>query len=120
MAFIEALHALLNFDLAFFVDIFLNNLFWLFAFYVMVQIFFEGKNTLQWFLIWIIEIWIILDWEHLTGFVFTAGGFLVIYYITKIAFLAYAENIPALKKHLVLLSAVHAYSLIFFYTFLIK
>ena len=120
MAFFHALQALFALDLGFFIDVIMQNLFWLFAFYVMVYFFFEGKNTVYWFVLWNFLLWAILDWEVLTGFVFTAGLFLMLYYLSKLAFLKFSESIPQLKDHLVLLSSIQAYALILVYTFLLK
>ena len=120
MAFFEAMQAIFSLNVVFFIDMIMNNLFWLFAFYVLIYFFFEGKNTVYWFVLWSFLLWAILDWEDLTGFVFTAGLFLMFYYLSKLAFLKFSESIPQLKDHLVLLSAIQAYSLIVIYTFLLK
>ncbi len=120
MPFFEAMQALFALDLGFFIDVFMNNLIWVFAFYVMIYIFFEGKNTIYWFIFWTFLVWAILDWQDLTGIVFTAGAFLFLYYLSKIALLGFAESVPALKKYLVVISTVSAYSLMLIYTFFMK
>ena len=120
MAFFEVMQALFALDIGFFVGMIIHNLFWLFAFYALIYFFFEGKNTIYWFVLWSFLLWAILDWENLTGFVFTAGVFLMLYYLSKLAFLRFSESIPQLKDHLVLLSSIQAYSLIVIYTFLLK
>mgnify|MGYP001612713284 CR=1 FL=1 len=120
MAFFNALQAFVNLDVVFFVNIIMQNLFWVFAFYIMVHIFFEGKNTVYWFVFWSLVLWAILDWQDLTGFVFTAGAFLFLYYLSKIALLAFAESVPSLKRYLVVLSTISAYILIVVYAFFLK
>src|SRR3989344_6350354 len=111
MPFFEAMQALFALDLGFFIDVFMNNLFWVFAFYAMLYLFFNGKNIVYWFIFWGFLVWAILDWQDLTGIVFTAGGFLFLYYLSKIALLAFAESVPGLRKYLVVISTISAYSL---------
>lgn len=120
MVFFEALQALLNIDIQFFIDITLNNLVWVAIFYALIHYFFDGKKVWYWFLFWSVLLWAILDWEKLTGYVFTGAAFLLLYYITKISLLALAENSPGLRKYLVVISTIQAYSLIIIFTFFMK
>lgn len=96
MVFFQAVQALFALDMGFFIGIFMNNL------------------------VWAVELWIILDWEHLSGYVFTGSSFLLLYYITKIALLSIAENSPGLKRYMIAISAIQAYVLIIFFTFFMK
>ena len=120
MLFFEAMQALFALDLGFFIDIFMNNLFWVFAFYVMLYIFFDGKNMVYWFIFWSFLVWAIVDFQDLTGIVFTAGGFLFLYYLSKIALLGFAESVPGLRRYMVVISTVSAYTLMVVYTFFLK
>ncbi len=120
MVFFEALQALFPLDLGFFVDITMNNLLWVAVFAALIYFFFEGKRLLYWFLFWNFLLWAILDWEKLTGYVFTGATFLLLYYIIKIVLLALAENSPGLKKYMVVISSIQAYSLIIIFTFFMK
>ena len=119
MVFFEAVQALASLDLSFFVDLVLNNIFWVFAFYVMIYIFFEGKKTVHFFLLWGFLLWAILDWEYLTGMAFSGSMFLLVYYISKLSLLGFAESTPGLKKYLVVISTLQAYSIIWLYSFFI-
>ncbi|HIH09797.1 MAG TPA: hypothetical protein HA254_03945 [Candidatus Diapherotrites archaeon] len=119
MVFFEAIQALFTLNFQFFIDIIMGNLLWVFAFYVMIHIFFDGKKMLYWFVLWGFLLWAILDWEGLTGMSFTGAMFLLFYYTTKLALLAIVETTPALRKYMVLLSSVQAYVLILIFTFLV-
>ena len=120
MAFFEAMQAIFALDLGFFIDVFMNNLFWVFAFAVMLHYFFDGKNLVYWFVFWSFLVWAILDWQDLTGIVFTAGGFPFLYYLSKLALLGFAESVPGLRKYMVVISTVTAYTLMLLYTFFLK
>ena len=120
MVFFEAVSALAQLNLSFFIDLVTNNLLWVFAFYAMIHFFFEGKKTIYFFVLWGFLLWAILDWENITGMAFSGASFLLLYYTSKIAILRTAEHIPALKKYLVVLSSIQAYGLIFIFTFFLK
>jgi len=117
MVFFEAVHALINLDFGFFIDITMNNLIWVFMFAALINYFFE-KNKVFWFLLWCVEIWVIIDWANFTGMQFTDSNFIALYYITKIALLAIIESIQSLKKYLVLFSTLQGYTAVFLFTFL--
>ena len=120
MVFFEALQALFELNLGFFVDIAMNNLLWIFIFYALIHYFLEGKRTLYFFLVFAMVIWTFIDFEILTGIAWQAAGFLLIYYVTKLAVLAWAENSPNLKNKLLWVSEVQFMLLLFVYTFFIK
>ena len=120
MVFFQAVQAIMNLDLAFFIDIAMNNLLWVFMFYAMIHFFMEGKKTVFWFVIWAFLLWAICDWETLTGFVFQSAPLLGLFYLSKFALLGVAEDIPSLKKYLVLVSTISAYFVIIVYTFFLQ
>ncbi len=120
MVFFEAVQALLQLDVGFFIGLALSNIFWVFAFYLMIHYFFEGKKTVYFFFLWGFLLWAILDWEHITGFAFSGAAVLMLYYVTKIALLKFAETTPALKKYMIVLSTIQAYGLIWVFTFFLK
>src|SRR3989338_6787350 len=49
MVFWQAIHAIAGLDIGFFIDLVLNNILFVFLFYVMIHIFFGGKKTLYFF-----------------------------------------------------------------------
>ncbi len=83
MVFFQAVQAAANLDLGFFVDMVLSNIIWVFAFYLMIYFFFNGKKTLYFFVLWGLLLWAILDWKHLTGMAFSGSMFLLVYYLTS-------------------------------------
>ena len=117
MVFFEAVHALLSLDIGFFVDVVMNNLLWVFVFYVLIHIFFDGKKVLYWFLLFCVLMWAAFDWETLTGFSFTGASFLLIYYATKLSGFVLTETTPSLRKYGVLVSSLVFYGLVILYTF---
>jgi hypothetical protein len=119
MVFFEVVHALINLDLAFFVDITMNNILWVFIFVVLVNYFFK-KNKLFWLLFFPVEIWVVTDFGKLTGMAFSDFNFMIINYIIKFALLIIVVNIQSLKKYTILFSILQGYSVIFLFTFLLK
>ena len=61
-----------------------------------------------------------MDFEVLTGLAWSGASFLLLYYITKLAVLAWAENSKTLQKHLILISEIQFLSLLLIYTFFMK
>ena len=119
MVFFEALQALLSLNFTFFIDIFLDNWFLFFGFYALMYFFLEKKNTLFYTIILIIILSSFVDIEHLTGLALISSGFLVIYYVTKIALLAFAEDSPLLRRYMLVLSTLQFYVAFFIYNFVL-
>ncbi|MEK6957611.1 MAG: hypothetical protein AABW99_01355 [archaeon] len=120
MVFVEAVQALFSLDLGFFIDIVMNNLLWVFLLYALVHYFFDGKHILHYFLLLSLMMWAWADLEKITGLAWTAASFLLIYYITKLAVIAWAENSPGLKNKIVVISELQFLLLLFIFTFFIK
>ena len=118
MVFFEAVHALLSLDFGFFIDVVMNNLLWVAIFAAMIHFFFDGKRLVYWFTLWGIDLWAIISWEQFTGMAFSGASFLMVYYISKLAVLSIAENTPSLKKYMVVISTVQAYTMIILFSFL--
>jgi len=120
MVFFEAIQALLSLDISFFVGIAIDNIFWIFAFYALIFYFMEGKRTIYFFLLLTVLIFAFIDFESITLIGWSAASFLLIYYITKLAVLAWAENSPSMKNKLVLISEIQFLGLLIIYTFFMK
>jgi hypothetical protein len=120
MVFFQAIQAIYQLNIAFFIEVFMNNLLWVFMFYVMIHFLFEGKRTVYWFVLFSFTLWALLAWESLTGFVFSAASFLLLFYLSKFALLGFVEDIPSLKRHIVLISSIAGYSVVVFYTFFLQ
>ncbi len=113
--FLEALTHALTLDLFWFIDLIMNNLFWLFSLLAVMYFLTDGKKAVLGFVIIIFDLWIIRDFELISGAVIFSGGFLAIYYISKLAFLTVIENSKRFNKHIIIASTMHAWAVIFIY-----
>ncbi|MFH1391214.1 MAG: hypothetical protein ABIH20_02790 [Candidatus Diapherotrites archaeon] len=120
MVFFEAIQALLSLDISFFIDIVMGNILWSFMFFALIYFFFDKKNTIYYFLLWAVLLWAFFDFESLTSITFRTGPFLMIYYLTKLAVLAWAENSPRFKDKLLWVSETQFLLLLFVFTFFLK
>ena len=120
MVIFQAINAIFSLDINFFINIFMNNLLWVFVFYALIHYFMEGRRVIYFFLVFSFLLWSFVDFEILTGLAWNAAGFLLIYYLTKIALLTLAEDIPSLKNKLLWISEVQFVFLLFAYIFFLK
>jgi len=111
--FFEFLQAVVTLDLNWLAWLVFNNLQWVFA-YCTISFFFFGpspkKVAVGFFLISVL-MWAWADFESLSAWGIFVAGFLILYYISKIAIMAFAEEVPQLRKHLVAISTIQAISL---------
>src|SRR3989344_6971513 len=119
MVFFQAIQAIGNLDIGFFIDVILGNIFFVFALYAMIHIFFNGKKTIYFFVLFAFLLWAIIDWEGITGMGISGAGFLLFYYASKLALLGFVETVPALRKYIIVASTVSAYLLIWAYVFFV-
>jgi len=104
--FFDFLNHLINLDLGWFIWLFTANIFWLFAFGVLCFFFWEGhiKKTILAVVLISIVAWTWVDFELMSGWVLFVGGFLSVYYITKLVLLVFVEDMPAFKDKLIIIS----------------
>ena len=108
--FFEALLHLMELDVGWFLYIILTNLHYLLAFIVLIYFFYEGKDVI-WGLIFItLMLWAIDSVSSVFGWVVFVGGFLSLYYISKIVLLMLAADSPFFERYLVLISSIQAYA----------
>lgn len=112
---VEFLSHLLALDIAWIVALIVDNLFFLFAFSALMYYFMNGKRMFVGFLVITLLMWVWLDMEHAASMVLFAGGFLSLYYLTKVAVIAAAENSKALKNKLIIVGEIQAVALIIIY-----
>lgn len=98
--FIEIILHLAQFDLAWFIDLFLSNLHWVFAFFALGFIFFNGRKPWKKFIAVAAVPLIWEDFSALTGIVLFITEFLAIYYVIQIATLRFAEDYPQISNKL--------------------
>jgi len=104
--FFEFLNAVITLDLKWLADTVFLNLHYLFVFFALSYLFWDRKFKKAVFatLLFCLVAWAWGDFENVFGWFLFAGGFLSIYYVTKLVVLTFAENIPELKNNLVLVS----------------
>lgn len=107
--FFEALQQLLELNLGWFVDLVLLNPHYLFAFFAAIYFFYEGKDVLLGFLFFVFVLYIVSSLNMVFGWVLFVGGFLSVYYISKVVVLIFTENSPVLSRYSVLISTTQAY-----------
>ncbi|MFH1239615.1 MAG: hypothetical protein V1672_00165 [Candidatus Diapherotrites archaeon] len=112
---IEALTHLVALDLDWFISLVMGNLHFVFALFAVIYMFFEGKNLIKGFFLIVFILWTLSEFEKVTNIAVFVGGFLTIYYLTKIALLAITEDSTFLNKYFVPISTIQAYVVLLFY-----
>ena len=118
--FFEAVQALFSLDLLFFIEIFMENLLWVFMFIALMYFFFDGKRTIYFSFLFVLVMWAWADLEPLTGLVWTSAFFLLFYYLSKIALIGFTESSPSLKKYTIIISTLQFYILFLIFNFFLK
>ena len=118
--FLEALTHVLTLDLFWFIDLIMNNLFWVFAFIAVMYFFTDGKRTILGVILIIFDMWLFVDLEIVASAVIFSGGFLTVYYISKLAFLTIVENSKKFKKHIIVASTLQGWVMIFIYNIFLQ
>ncbi len=120
--FFEFLQAVVTLDLNWLVSTVFNNLHWLFAF-ATVCFFFFGYGVRKLAItvsLLTLLLWAWVDFELLGGWGIFIAEFLILYYISKIALLAFVEEVPSLRKHIVAISALQGILLIVFFNLFLR
>lgn len=120
--FFEFLNAVITLDLGWLVGLFVNNFHYLF-FFAMICFFFFGpsiKKTIIATAMICVVAWMWVDFEIMSGWGLFLASFLGIYYITKIAVNIFAEDIPSLKNHMVLVNEVQFIALFVFFNLFMR
>jgi hypothetical protein len=115
--FFEFLNAVINLDIAWLAGLLFNNIHYLFAFVAILFFFFEGKtkSIAIGFFVFCLVAWAFQDFESTSGWIYFAGGFLFLNYLLKIASLTFAESVPGLSKHMLVVNFISAYALLVAY-----
>jgi len=98
--FVEIMQHLVLLDVIWFANLFLNNLHWVFAFFALGFIFFNGKTPWKKFVVIATVPLIWEDFTALTGIILFATEFLAIYYVVQIATMRFAEDYPQISNKL--------------------
>ncbi len=113
--FLDFLVLVLSLDLGKLVGWLLFNLHWFFMFYALMHFFQDGQKVIKGFLLFILLIFVFVDFEILTGLTVFSAGFLFLHYTTKLMVILIGENTPSLQNKLILLSSIQGYLLIAVY-----
>ena len=106
MIFIEFIARLFTLDIGWLLEFAFSNLFWLFAFALLIHILFNGKHMLLGIALIAFDIWLWDVWGTISGLSFFGATTLAIYYLSKIAVLKLAETIPSLRDKFVVISSL--------------
>ena len=106
--FLEFLSHALVLDFAWMASIFLHNLHYFFIFAALAFFFFTQKGVRFVFFALLLGLycWAWVDFSTVTGWAIFGSAFLMIYYLSKVAILIFAETVPELRNRLVIVSTV--------------
>jgi len=120
--FFEFMSRLLSFDLIWIAGLIFGNLHYVFLF-AAVCFFFFGPNikkTVVSVILLSLVAWTWVDFELMSGWLLFVGGFLSIYYLTKIIVVIFANDVPALKNHLVIINELQFLAILLIYNFFLR
>ena len=115
--FLEFAYNMLNLNFVWIFDVIMNNLHYLFGFALLMYYFTDGKNAFRGFVILVFEIWAVLGWIDVFGWVGLVGGFLAINYIVKVALLTFIMDDPKLAPKLFWVNEIAAFTVWALYNF---
>lgn len=118
MLIVDALDAALSFDLGFFIGAALDNVLWLFGFYVIIHFLTEGKRVLFYFILFVPYLWLFIDFNEFTGLAWHGMIGLVLWFVLRFFATVFSEKIPFLKRNFMAIWVVLAFGNILFNTFL--
>jgi len=111
MSFLEILGAVFSLDFVFFIDLIMNNLFWVFGFIAGGYYFTDKRHFVLFGLVFAGVILMTVDVFNLIGFsIYTATG-LMFLYLGRMSALLFLENMKGGSERIPL-----AYVLVFFFT----
>lgn len=113
--FFEITQHALALDIAWFAELLLDNLFWVFALIALMYFFTDGRRVIWASVLVMFDIFTVTAMTDMSGMIFLSGGFLGIYYITKIIFLKLVEDSKSFKRWIIPASALHGFVLIIIY-----
>ncbi len=119
MVIFQAIHALLNLDIGFFIDVIMGNVIWVFGFYVLAYAFFHGKNTTLNFVLFSIYLWAFLSFVGLWNFA-TAGVDLFLFFIFEVIAFHFINETKFFGKHNMMVQVVAVYILLIWFTFFLR
>ncbi|MCH7902415.1 hypothetical protein IIC68_01540 [archaeon] len=113
MAFVEFFGNLFALNFGWILGFILDNLFWLFALSAVTYIIFGEKKFWIGLVVFIPALWLWGAWESISGVALFGAKTLSLYYVSKIAVLAFAESSQFLKDKFVIVSSIQGVIAIF-------
>ncbi len=120
--FFEFLAAVISLDVNWLAGLLTSNFHYLF-FFAAIGFFFWGPSTKKAIIstgLITLVCWIWVDFQTVSGWAILVGGFLSIYYITKLAVLTFADDVPFLKNNLIIVTEIHGIVLIIGYNLFLR
>lgn len=114
---IEFLYHLMALDIAWILELIINNLQFLFIFIAIIFVFANGQKLIAGTITLILMLWILNDVGNIFQWATFVGGFLSIHYMVKIAVLAFAEDDPKLSSRLIWVNEISSYCVWIYYNF---
>ena len=116
MLFFEFWARLFSLDLQWFVELAMENIFWVFFFALITFIYKDMKWSWKTFFIVIFWFWICIPFigDYL-GIVYLVGGFLFLNYASRLVILTFTETIPSLKGRLAMIMLLQFFAVLIFY-----
>ena len=106
LSFFELVARIIQLDLTWFIGLFFNNLFWVFAF-ATVAYFTISKKRLVFGTIFIfVTLTITTTFPSYVGWTVLSGAFLSTHYIVKLVLVSFTENVEALQKHFLIINVM--------------
>lgn len=116
--FFEFVQHLALLDLHWIVSLVMNNILWVFMLGAFIYFLNDGKKLMLGFAVVVADIWLWQQFEAAANAVVFAGAFLALYYITKLALVAFVESTPQLSKKLLLVFALQGWVVLVIYNLL--
>lgn len=112
---IEFFVRLLSLDLQWFIELAMDNIFWVFLFVLIAFVYNEFKWNAKTFFIVIFWFWISIPFIGSLGWIYLVGGFFFLNYVSRITLLTFTETIPSLKGRLPIIMLIQFFTVLIIY-----
>jgi len=115
MIFYEFISRLLSLDFVWFVQLTMDNIFWVFLFGMITFVYHDMKWKWVTFFGIIFWFWISIPFIHSIGMVYLVGGFFFLNYTSRLIITTFTETIPSLKGRLAFVMLLQFFAVLIFY-----
>ncbi len=107
---------LVSLDLQWFVELTIDNIFWVFFFAMITFVYHDLKFNWKTFFVVIFWFWISIPFLNSTlGLVYLVGGFLFLNYVSRLVITTFTESIPSLKGRLAMVMLFQFFAVLILY-----